>query len=283
MKILLTTILCLLLCLPAFADQQTTVLQENVTLGKASAALPFIDGSNDAAYEKQLNALIRQTATGLAKEVGGGSVDYQVKLNRPSLVSLLLTATNGERVAYAGLNLDLTTGKEFTVTDFFVDNEQVQQALGDYGKVLFAEDGFYLQERKYGAYTSFVPYNKVLDHMRIGEAGRIMQVARLTAAASGKTLVLSKPGLLALKLASNPSTGYSWHMSADKATVVKVGSTFIIPREEEERMATGVVGTEILFLNVQKPGTYKVQMEYKRPWERISLDKFSFTIVVKGA
>ena len=74
MKILLTTILCLLLCLPAFADQQTTVLQENVTLGKASAALPFIDGSNDAAYEKQLNALIRQTATGLAKEVGGGSV-----------------------------------------------------------------------------------------------------------------------------------------------------------------------------------------------------------------
>ena len=34
MKILLTTILCLLLCLPALADQQTTVLQEQATLGK---------------------------------------------------------------------------------------------------------------------------------------------------------------------------------------------------------------------------------------------------------
>lgn len=281
MKILLTTIICLLLCLPVFADQQTTVLQEQVTVGKATAVLPYIDGSNDEAYEKQLNALIRDTATKLSKEVGGGAVTYEVKLNRPSLVSILLTATNGERVAYIGLNLDLTTGKEFTVTDFFVDKKQVQQALGDYEKVLFAEDGFYLQQEKYSEYATFVPYNKVLDHMRIGEAGRIMQVARLTAAASGKTLVLDKPGLLALKLASNPSTGYSWQMSADSAAVVRVGSTFIIPREEEERMATGVAGTEILFLNVNEPGTYKVHMEYKRPWERISLDKFTFTISVR--
>ena len=282
MKILLTTILCLLLCLPALADQQTTVLQEQATLGKASATLPYLDGSNDVEYEKQLNALIRATATKLSKEVGGGVVSYAVKLNRPSLVSLLLTASNGKQVAYQGLNLDLTTGKEFTVTDFFVDKEQVQQALGDYSRVLFAEDGFYLQQEKYGAYDSFVPYNKLLDHMRIGEAGRIMQVARLTAAAGGKTLVLDKPGLLALKLASNPSTGYGWHVSTDSAYVVKVGSTFIIPREEEERQAVGVAGTEILFLNVQQPGTYKVQLEYKRPWERISLEKFSFTVIAQG-
>ena len=149
MKILLTTILCLLLCLPAFADQQTTVLQEQATLGKASATLPYLDGSNDVEYEKQLNALIRATATKLSKEVGGGSVSYAVKLNRPSLVSLLLTASNGNEVAYQGLNLDLTTGKEFTVTDFFVDKEQVQQALGDYSRVLFAEDGFYVQQENY--------------------------------------------------------------------------------------------------------------------------------------
>ena len=281
MKTLLTTVILLMLCLPVFADQRTTVLQEQTTLGKASATLPYIDGSNDAVYEKQLNMLIREAATKLSKEVGGGSVSYEVKLNRPSLVSLILTASNGGKQAYAGLNLDLTTGKEFTVTDFFVDKEQVQQALGDYDKVLFAEDGFYLQQQKYGAYNSFVSYNKLLDHMRIGEAGRIMQVARLTAAASGKTLVLDKPGLLALKLASNPSTGYSWQMSANSAAVVRVGSTFIIPREEEERVATGVAGTEILFLNVQQPGTYTVQMEYKRPWERISLDKFTFTIIAR--
>ena len=279
MKILLTTIICLLLCLPVFADQQTTVLQEQATINKASATLPYIDGSNDVAYEKQLNTLIRETATKLSKEVGGGSVSYEVKLNRPSLVSILMCATNGSRTVYAGLNLDLTTGKEFTVTDFFVDKEEVQQALGDYERVLFAENGFYLQQEKYGEYSAFVPYAKVLNHMRIGEAGRIMQVARLTNAASGKTLVLDKPGLLALKLNANPSTGYSWQVSASSAAVTKVGSSFTIVREEEAMV--GAPGTEIIFLNVQEPGTYTVNMEYKRPWEKLSLDKFSFTVVVR--
>ena len=50
MKVFLTTIICLLLCLPVFADQQTTVLQEQATINKASATLPYIDGSNDVAY-----------------------------------------------------------------------------------------------------------------------------------------------------------------------------------------------------------------------------------------
>ena len=279
MKVFLTTIICLLLCLPVFADQQTTVLQEQATINKASATLPYIDGSNDVAYEKQLNTLIRETATKLSKEVGGGSVSYEVKLNRPSLVSILMCATNGSRTVYAGLNLDLTTGKEFTVTDFFVDKEEVQQALGDYERVLFAENGFYLQQEKYGEYSAFVPYAKVLNHMRIGEAGRIMQVARLTNAASGKTLVLDKPGLLALKLNANPSTGYSWQVSASSAAVTKVGSSFTIVREEEAMV--GAPGTEIIFLNVQEPGTYTVNMEYKRPWEKLSLDKFGFTVVVR--
>lgn len=279
MKVFLTTIICLLLCLPVFADQQTTVLQEQATINKASATLPYIDGSNDVAYEKQLNTLIRETATKLSKEVGGGSVSYEMKLNRPSLVSILMCATNGSRTVYAGLNLDLTTGKEFTVTDFFVDKEEVQQALGDYERVLFAENGFYLQQEKYGEYSAFVPYAKVLNHMRIGEAGRIMQVARLTNAASGKTLVLDKPGLLALKLNANPSTGYSWQVSASSAAVTKVGSSFTIVREEEAMV--GAPGTEIIFLNVQEPGTYTVNMEYKRPWEKLSLDKFSFTVVVR--
>ena len=190
-----------------------------------------------------------------------------------------MCATNGSRTVYAGLNLDLTTGKEFTVTDFFVDKEEVQQALGDYERVLFAENGFYLQQEKYGEYSAFVPYAKVLNHMRIGEAGRIMQVARLTNAASGKTLVLDKPGLLALKLNANPSTGYSWQVSASSAAVTKVGSSFTIVREEEAMV--GAPGTEIIFLNVQEPGTYTVNMEYKRPWEKLSLDKFSFTVVVR--
>ena len=69
-------------------------------------------------------------------------------LNRPSLVSLLLEADNGGRKAYAGLNLDLTTGKEFEVTDFFVDNDNVKAALGNYDNVLFGEEGLFVRSKK---------------------------------------------------------------------------------------------------------------------------------------
>lgn len=282
MKILLTTLLCLALCLPVFADQQTTVLRQETSVGKAQAVLPYIDGSNSVDFEKKANGLILAAAQDLARQVGGGSIDYEVTLNRPSLVSVLLTATNGSKHAYRGLNLDLTTGAEFSVTDFFVNNDTVKDALHGYENILFAESGLLCSRGKYEPYDALaVPYSQVLPSIRIGEAGRIMQVARLTASASKKTLVLEKGGLIALKLDANPSTGYSWAMSCASPNVQKVGSSFTIPRAEEERV--GTPGVEIMFLNVQQPGTYNIKMEYKRPWEKLSLDSFSFTVIVQGA
>lgn len=280
MKILVTTLICLCLALPVFADQQTTVLNEQTALGKASASLPYIDGSNDAALEKQVNALVHDVAAKLAKEVGGaGSVSYKVMLNRPSVVSLLLEADNGGRKAYAGLNLDLTTGKEFGVTDFFVDDDNVKAALGNYNNVLFGEAGLYVREGKNAAYSNFVPYGKVLTSMRIGEAGRLLQMAKITEKAAGKTLKLPKSGLVAIKLDSNPSTGYGWGMSCASKNVAKVGSSFTIPGQQDERV--GVPGTEILVLAVTQPGTYNVRMDYKRSWEKMSLQSFNFNIVAE--
>lgn len=280
MKILLTTLICLCLSLPAFADQQTTVLTERTSLGRVSAALPYIDGSNDTAQEKLANALVRETAGRLAKEVGNnGNVTYKVLLNRPSLVSILLEADNGSRKAYAGLNLDLTTGREFGVTDFFVDNDSVKAALGSYDNVLFGEDGLYVRADKNAAYSAFVPYGRVINSMRIGEAGRLLQLAKITDKAAGKTLKLSKSGLVALKLDSNPSTGYGWELSCASPNVAKVGSSFTIPRSAEERL--GAPGVEIMVLAVTQPGTYNVRMDYKRSWEKLSLQSFSFTIVAE--
>lgn len=53
MKILMTTLLCLCLSLPVLADQQTTVLTEQTSVGKATAMLPYIDGSNSAELENR--------------------------------------------------------------------------------------------------------------------------------------------------------------------------------------------------------------------------------------
>lgn len=277
MKLLITTFLCLMLALPAWADQQTTVLSEQTKLGKTESVLPYLDGATDTALEQEANSLIRTTAAELQKR-NGGSVSYQVMLNRPSLVSLLLTATNGSQQAYEGLNIDLTTGKEFTVTDFFVANDAVKAAVGDYSNVLFSEEGLLVRSKKGVAYEKLVPYSELTTSLRIGDAGRIMQIARLTAKAEGKTLHIPESGLVALKLDSNPSTGYGWEMSCSSTAVSKVGSSFTIPSGTPEKMV-GVPGTEIIVLAVTQPGSYKVTMTYKRPWEKLSLKSFSFTVI----
>ena len=44
---------------------------------------------------------------------------------------------------------------------------------------------------------------------------------------------------------------------------------------------TGMPGLEIIVFGAQEPGEYKVNMEYKRAWEKGSgFDKFSFTVKV---
>ena len=93
MKFILTALLCMMMCVPVFADQQTTVLSAPVTFSKADGTLPYIDGSNDAVLEKQANNILQDKAKKLLQDVGGqGSISYEVKLNRPSLVGVLLKA-----------------------------------------------------------------------------------------------------------------------------------------------------------------------------------------------
>ena len=46
MKILLTTLLCLCLSLPVLADQQTTVLTEQTSVGMYTETLLYIYGIN---------------------------------------------------------------------------------------------------------------------------------------------------------------------------------------------------------------------------------------------
>lgn len=280
MKILWATILFLCLSFSAFADQQTTVLTEKTSIGSAAVTLPYIDGSMESVLEKQANGLIKDTAAKLLKEIGNqGHLSYEVVLNRPSLVSLLLIAENDNRKAYSGLNIDLTTGKEFSVTDYFIDDDKVKGLLGDYENVLFSEKGFMIRKEKNAAYSSFVSYEQVIDSMRIGEAGRLMQIAKLTQNASGKILKLENCGLIALKLDSNPSTGYGWEMNCNSPAVVKVGSSFTIPSGKDSM--TGVQGTEIIVLAVTKPGTYDIRMDYKRAWEKMRLHSFNFTVIVE--
>lgn len=278
LRICLLTIMCFGVALSAFADQQTTVLTRKLVSGASKLELPYIDGSTNEQMEAEANKLIQDTALALAQKTGG-DVTYRIMLNRPSLLSVLLVAESAAGRKYAGLNLDLTSGREFGIPEFFVDSEQMQQTLAGSEGVLFSEKGIYLRSAATGAYDTLLPYSAILPSIRMGEAGRIMQIARLTANAAGKVLDLGDKRLFAVKLESNPSAGYGWHISCAQDGVKTVGSSFTILRGNETK--SGTPGIEILMGVVEKPGVYNIKMEYRRTWEKMSLKSFDFVIVAR--
>ena len=269
----------------AEANQINTVLYQDTTIGGAEARLPIIDGSADENVENQANELLLKAAKNVARAVGNqGSVSYKVTLNRPSLLSVLLEAENGDAHAYEAVNIDMASGQTFGLHDFYMDVDATKEEFKDAKDVLFSEKGIYKQLKKEGEYGSFISYSDMYPFMRIGEAGRLVQIARMTDKAEGKTLVMEKCGLAAFKLESNPTTGYTWNLATSPAyehKVEKVGSSFIIPGYKQENTAVGQSSMEILMVAMMAPGTYDVQLEYRRPWERTAAKKKHFNVIVK--
>ena len=280
---LLLTSCCLLWSAAAFAEQNTTVLKQNLTLGHANAELPYIDGTAEAVMEKMANEVIMNKARALAKRMGNsGEVRYKVTLNRPSLVSAVLEASCNGRVIYDSVNVDLTTGREFGINDFFVDDDTIKGLFDKKEEVVFAEKGILQRSSKNGPFDKLLPYEDILASVRVGEAGRIFQIARLTANATGKTLKLKAGSLIATKLESNPSTGYSWLLQetpAVKDRIVKIGSSFIMPPSTDTRV--GTPGTEIAMYNVKAPGTYDFVLEYRRPWEKVVIQSVRVRVIAE--
>ncbi len=277
MRLLLGLLLVFSLAATCAADQQTTVLSTDVRYKEVRGTLPYIDGSNSQALEKQANNLIREAARLLAEKTGSGSLSYEVALNRPSLLGLLLKAEGSRGTFYKALNLDLTSGKELTIGDFFMNEEGLNSLLAGSKGFLYSEEGLLLAAQADGPYVQLLPYSSLLRYLRIGEAGRILQIARLTRECEGKTLHLTKGGLIAFKLDANPSTGYGWTFTADKG-VSKVGSSFVMPPAGDTRV--GTPGTEIIFLAVTGAGRHVIDMAYKRPWETYIADRFQLTVEV---
>ena len=122
-----------------------------------------------------------------------------------------------------------------------------------------------------------MPYKDLLPFIRAAAANRILPITKLTNAVEGRVVPVKPGALLAVKLDANRSTGYSWALhTPDAAAVYEIGRSYIMPMNMDNQ--TGVQGSEIIFLAVQKPGLYKVTMEYKRGWEMMGVQNFSFDI-----
>ncbi|MDO4178794.1 MAG: protease inhibitor I42 family protein [Phascolarctobacterium sp.] len=276
MKIFLLSIISLLLAFPCFADQRTTVLDNVSSNGLGKIVSPYIDGSTDTTLEASLNRVIDDEVAKLVKKAGkNASLTYTVMLNRPSLVSILLKA-EGNKTVYKGLNLDITTGKEFTLNDFFVNNDSVKDIV-EMKNFVLGEKAILHPSSSDGDYDNAIEYGKVLENVRIGEAGRIFQVARLTDKSASKTLHLEGSGLVAIKLASNPSTGFSWQIMPTSG-VKEIGRSFNMPNMNDSR--TGVPGEEIIVFAVSGEGLHSINLQYKRAWEKSYAQSFMVNIKV---
>ena len=275
----------LLFCQSAFADQPTTVLTELKNRKQINLELPVIDGANDELLQRAANSLLRNTAEEVAGKMGKqGKVTYEVALNRPSLVSILYKGTNGGHTYYRAVNLDLTTGKEFSLDDFFFNNEERDKLLGrQMDNILFTEEGIAFSEKKGSAYINKFAYQDLLPLVRIGEIGRLLTVWKLTENSDGKVLTVKRGDLFAFKLNANPSTGYQWvnMVSGGPANgLLKTGSSFMIPNSQKQQ--TGTPGIEFQFYAAKEPGTYQLKLSYQRPWEKVGGPReCNVTIIVK--
>lgn len=285
MRILGILLCCLILGLStvAFAEQPTTVFSKVVATKNMQGEIPEIDGLRYTNLQKSVNGILNSKVKDLLAQVGGsGTVSYEVKLNRPSLVGILLKATNGGHTAYQAVNLDMTTGNEFSIRDFVGEGNAVHEILGAYEGVLFADNGIYTRTSSGAAYSNFVSYSKLFPLLRTGEAGRLLTVYGLTRAVKDKVVTMKAGELLALQLESNRTTGYSWFVEGNgyAGQFYELGRSYVLPGNAANNR-TGMPGLEIIVFGAQEPGEYKVNMEYKRAWEKGSgFDKFSFTVKV---
>lgn len=285
MKFLGILICCLMLGLSSvtFAEQPTTVFSKIVNTKSMQGEIPELDGLRYANLQKNANNILADKTRKMLGQIGGsGTISYEVKLNRSALVGILLKANNGSRTVYQAVNLDTTTGSEFSISDFVGTGNEVQEILGSYEGVLFADRGLYTRTNEGNAYDKFVPYNQLLSILRVGDAGRILTAYGVTRAVEDKFMTLKAGELLVLQLEANRTTGYSWAVENNgyPNKFYEVGRSYVMPANAANNKV-GMPGQEIIVFGAQESGEYRITMEYKRSWEKGSgFDKFGFTVRV---
>jgi inhibitor of cysteine peptidase len=101
----------------------------------------------------------------------------------------------------------------------------------------------------------------------------------------GKSVSVDVGRRVRIRLAGNPTTGYSWFLMPIEGQAVKAnGEVEYKPNAQQPGMVGGG-GTFELVLRAVQAGKSSVRMEYKRPWEKDTppIRKFAVTLAVRQA
>ena len=281
-KILCICALLMWEAVTVFAFGHTTIVSEKVS-GHKTGVIPAVDGVDVQNLQSNINSILRTNADAVAKAAGGTPVlSYDITVNRPTIFSVVLKAV-GNRIAYQGVNIDLTSGKEVLDKDFFYVNDNFKSLIGNRSYV-FGDDGILLEDSKYGPYDQSMPYAKLLKSINIADGARLVTSYKLTKEAEDKILNVKAGELVSVFLGANPSTGYDWKVvnAEQMPGFVSMGSSFYLPQDPRKAGMTGVPGTTILFFGFDRPGTYNVELGYERSWEqKAPIEGKKITFIVK--
>jgi inhibitor of cysteine peptidase len=93
----------------------------------------------------------------------------------------------------------------------------------------------------------------------------------------GSTIETAGGKTFQIAIESNPTTGYSWSASFDKASLELVKITF----REGSSGLVGAPSTQVFEFKGLKKGSFEVKLDYLRPWEGQSIKQATYTVVVK--
>ena len=80
-----------------------------------------------------------------------------------------------------------------------------------------------------------------------------------------KPVRISKGQEFAIRLVSNPTTGYGWQLTGINDNVVLVTNVYVADKAAEDVVGSG--GHERWTFRATGKGESEITMEYRRPWE----------------
>lgn len=89
----------------------------------------------------------------------------------------------------------------------------------------------------------------------------------------GETILVKEDERFAVVLEGNPSTGYTWQVSADEHYLELLAQEF-----EPHGQGVGAGGKEVFRFRALGPGQATIACEYRRPWDRTARDVASFEV-----
>lgn len=95
---------------------------------------------------------------------------------------------------------------------------------------------------------------------------------------NNREITVARGTLLVVRLAANPSTGYSWQVGGDAAPLALQSSEFEATKQDQR--LPGSPEVQVLRFKTTAAGTAMLFLEYRRPWEKNAAPAKTFRVTV---